>query len=275
MRARDTRKSARVGTLASIAALCVCAWAMPMRVASAATAADDSNEDAQVYCLDPVHTRAMFAIEHAGFSKAIGTVSGSTGELRFDAAHWPQARLQATVPLARLDLGDAKWNKAALAGNLLDVERYPEARFVSTRVEPLDEQRATVHGMLTLHGTTQAIALDVKLNAMKRHPLPPFRRTVGFSATGRLSRSAFGIDAWPSVIGDEVELRIEAEATRGRCDGGDTETAATDDTSPKSIDRATNAADADSSSADRTGESDRSKTPTQTPTPSHAPETPR
>ena len=33
------------------------------------------------YALDPVHTRVMFAVEHAGFSKAIGTVSGSTGTL--------------------------------------------------------------------------------------------------------------------------------------------------------------------------------------------------
>ena len=46
--------------------------------------------------------------------------------------------------------------------------------------------------------------------------MPPFRRTVGFSATAALSRKDFGIDAWPSVIGDAVELRIEAEATRAR-----------------------------------------------------------
>ena len=51
-------------------------------------------------------------------------------------------------------------------------------------------------------------------NQLKRHPLPPFHRTAGFSATATLSRKAFGIDAWPSVIGDDVELRIEAEAIR-------------------------------------------------------------
>jgi hypothetical protein len=50
--------------------------------------------------------------------------------------------------------------------------------------------------------------------------LPPFRRTAGFSATATISRSEFGIDAWPSVIGDQVELRIEAEAMRGPRDGG-------------------------------------------------------
>ena len=36
------------------------------------------------YQLDPVHTRVVFAVGHAGFSKAIGTVSGSTGTLVFD-----------------------------------------------------------------------------------------------------------------------------------------------------------------------------------------------
>lgn len=171
------------------------------------------------YSLDPVHTRVVFAINHAGFSKAIGTVSGSTGQLRFDPGDWTRATLQASVPMARIDLGDAEWNKATLAGNLLNVEDYPTAEFVSTRVEPVAPNRASVYGTLTLHGVSREVVLDVTLNAAKRHPLPPFRRTVGFSATAMLSRKEFGIDAWPSVIGDAVELRIEAEATRSRVDG--------------------------------------------------------
>lgn len=166
------------------------------------------------YALDPVHTRVLFAIEHAGFSKALGTVSGSSGTLVFDPDDWTSARLQAQVPLQRLDLGDEKWNRAALARNLLDGERYPEARFVSTRIEPIDATHARVFGELSLHGVSREIVLEVTLNALKRHPLPPFRRTVGFSATATLQRADFGIDAWPSVIGATVELRIEAEATR-------------------------------------------------------------
>ena len=66
----------------------------------------------------------------------------------------------------------------------------------------------------TLRGVSREVVLDVTLNALKRHPLPPFRRTAGFSATTTLSRADFGISAWPSVIGDKVELRIEAEAVR-------------------------------------------------------------
>jgi len=168
------------------------------------------------YRLDPVHTRVLFAVEHAGFSQALGTVSGSEGTLSFDPEDWSTATLSVGVPLQRLDLGDDKWNKAALARNLLDADRHPQARFVSTRVEPVDATHARVVGELTLRGVSREVTLEVTLNAVKRHPMPPFRRTAGFSATTTLSRSAFGVDAWPSMIGDEVQLRIEAEALRDR-----------------------------------------------------------
>ncbi|WP_338338146.1 YceI family protein [Xanthomonas citri pv. bilvae] len=134
------------------------------------------------YALDPVHTRVLFAVEHAGFSKALGTVSGSSGTLVFDPDDWAAARLDVTVPLHRADLGDAKWNQATLARNLLDAERFPDAHFVSTHVEASGENHAKVTGNLTLHGVTRPVTLDV-------------------------------------TLGDSVELRIEAEAVReGRAD---------------------------------------------------------
>lgn len=168
------------------------------------------------YALDPVHTRVLFAVEHAGFSHALGTVSGAEGELEFDPRDWSSARLDVRVPLARLDLGDAAWNRATLGRRLLDAGRWPEARYVSGRIEPLGPDRFIVHGLLTLRGVTRPVPLEVRFNALRRHPLPPFRRTAGFSATATLDRHAFGIDAWPSMIGATVELRIEAEAVRHR-----------------------------------------------------------
>ncbi|HDS0950871.1 TPA: YceI family protein [Stenotrophomonas maltophilia] len=168
--------------------------------------------------IDPVHTRVLFAIDHAGYSQAMGTISGSQGRLQFDADNWRDAKLDVEIPVSRLDLGDAKWNEATLARSLLDGERFPTARFVSTQVDPIDDKRAHVAGTLTLRGVSQPVVLDVTLNAMKRYPLPPFRRTVGFSATTTLSRRAFGITAWPGVIGDAVQVRIEAEAALDRSD---------------------------------------------------------
>lgn len=200
--------SRTAGILALMALPCLAA-----PVAARAAAAE--------YRLDPVHTRVMFAIEHAGFSRAIGTVSGSTGTLVFDPDDWKAARLEVSVPLSRLDLGDEDWNCAVGKSSLLNVNDFPAATFVSTTIEPIDAQHASVYGLLTLRGVTREVKLDVTLNAVKRHPMPPFRRTAGFSATARISRADFGITAWKNVIGDDVELRIEAEAIRTGRAGGD------------------------------------------------------
>ena len=167
------------------------------------------------YAFDPVHTRVMFAIDHAGFSKAIGTVSGSQGSLYFDPADWASARLDVVVPMTRIDLGDSGWAASVFAPRFLDVKRHPQARFVATDgVQRQLANRGRACGQLTLHGVTRPLCLDVVLNKAGRYPLPPFRRTIGFSATATLKRSDYGMTSWQSLVGDDIELRIEAELFR-------------------------------------------------------------
>ena len=167
------------------------------------------------YAFGPVHTRVMFAIDHAGFSKAIGTISGSQGSLHFDIEDWSSARLDVVVPMHRLDMGDSGWSASVFAPRFLDVKRHPQARFVAT--DGLQRQlanRGRACGQLTLHGVTRPLCLDVVLNKAGRYPLPPFRRTIGFSATATLKRSDYGMTSWQSLVGDDIELRIEAELFR-------------------------------------------------------------
>ena len=94
----------------------------------------------QGYRLDPVHTRVVFGIDHAGFSTALGAISGSTGVIAFDPADWASARVDVRVPLQRIDLGDEGWNRAA--ARMLESASHPEARFIASRVEPIDATHA-------------------------------------------------------------------------------------------------------------------------------------
>ena len=167
------------------------------------------------YVFDPVHTRVMFTIDHAGFSKAIGTISGSQGSLYFDPDNWASARLDVTVPMTRLDLGDSGWAASVFAPRFLDVKRHPQARFVTTTgLERTNGNRGRACGQLTLRGVTRPLCLDVVFNKAGRYPLPPFRRTIGFSASAMLKRSDYGMTSWQSLVGDDIELRIEAELFR-------------------------------------------------------------
>ena len=184
----------------ALACLCACAGAQA--------------GEPERYVFDPVHTRVMFAIDHAGFSKAIGTVSGSEGSLQFDAEDWTATRMDVVVPMARLDMGDSGWSASVFAPRFLDVKRYPQARFVANNVTRIEGNRGRACGDLTLHGVTKPLCMDLVMNKAGRYPLPPFRRTIGFSATTTLKRSEFGMKSWRSLVGDDVELRIEAELFR-------------------------------------------------------------
>ena len=179
--------------------------------------------------LDPTHSRVVFDVDHAGFSYSLATLSAPTGRLRYDPDGWDGAEAEITLSLARLDFGDDDWNRAMLGRRWFRAEDFPTMRFRSTRVEPIDERHARVHGELTVRDTTAPVVLDVHRNGLRRHPLT-LRRTVGFSATTELDRRAFGLDGSPNLIGATVRVRIEVEAVRTRQSDADAPTESKENT---------------------------------------------
>ena len=171
------------------------------------------------YAIDPVHTRIAFLIDHAGFSRAIGTFSGITGHIDYDPEHPAAARVEATVPIASLDLGDAEWNARMLERRYFHVGRYPQARFVSTAVEAGPGNTLKIRGELTLRGVVREIEFVATLNADTANRLT-FKRTLGASAEFELARGEFRMGAYPTVIGSHARVLIELEAIRQPRDGG-------------------------------------------------------
>jgi polyisoprenoid-binding protein YceI len=92
----------------------------------------------------------------------------------------------------------------------LDTAKYPEMRFVSTKVTRTGAETFRIEGDLTLHGVTKPLTLEATLNKAAPNPFDK-RPTVGFSATGSLKRSDFGIGTYIPVIGDAVQIVIDAE----------------------------------------------------------------
>ena len=61
------------------------------------------------------------------------------------------SRVEVEIPLARLDMGDAGWNRKVLR-DFLDAEAHPVARFRSTAVRPVSDTLWQVDGELELAG---------------------------------------------------------------------------------------------------------------------------
>ena len=70
-----------------------------------------------------------------------------------------------------------------------------------------------VTGDFTLRGVTLPLELDGRFNGGADNILTG-RYTLGFAASGSLSRSAYGIDAFGALVGDEVGIEIHAEFQR-------------------------------------------------------------
>lgn len=163
--------------------------------------------------IDPVHTRVLFFVEHARFSRSIGLFKGVEGGFWFDEDDWSAGRVDLCLPLETLDMGDRAWTQRLMRPDFLDATRAPQACFRSTRVERLDEKRGTAHGEFRVRDVAQPGRIEFTVNDLRRYSLT-LKRRIGISATATLSRGAFGITRDSTLIGDTVEIMIELEAQR-------------------------------------------------------------
>ena len=180
-------------------------------LAAGTTAAADSEPTR--YQLDPVHTQVFFSLSHLGFSHPNGRFRIKDGWFKFDAEHWEQSSCSVTIAVDSLDFGDEAWQKKVLSDEFFDVKRYPEMGFECVRLEKTGDDAGKLTGKLTLRGQAREVVLELKLNKVGTHSYT-FQHMAGFSAHGTLERSQFGMRALLPGVGDEVELRIEAEGHR-------------------------------------------------------------
>jgi len=183
------------------------------------------------YTLDLSHGRLIFRVSHLGFSNYTALFTDFAAELDFDPANPEAMALTATVDPASIQthFPDPEFDfNAYLAGpDFLDAAAFPEITFASTRVRMTAPDKAAVTGALTLHGVTRPITLRVTFNGgYAPQSFDPGGARIGFSATGTLFRSDFGIDmgipAPGTTLGvsDAVEIVIEAEFINPDASGG-------------------------------------------------------
>ena len=166
------------------------------------------------YHFDTVHTQVFFSASHLGMSNPQGRLHLQGGYILFDPGDWTQAKVDATIETASLDMGDPAWNRRLRSNEFLDADKFPTARFVSERVEKTGEHEGVAHGKLTLLGVTRPLDMKIRFN---RAGLDPYslQYVAGFSGEAKFRRSDFGMRKYVPDIGDEVSVHIEVEGLRG------------------------------------------------------------
>jgi polyisoprenoid-binding protein YceI len=167
---------------------------------------------ADTYELDPTHTYVSWRINHLGFSTQTGKWY-ATGSLVLDKDHPENSKVNASIKIGDMVTGLPDLDEHLKGKDFFDVAQFPTATFVSNKVEMLGTGKAKVYGTLTLHGIKKPSILMVTLNKAGENPIS-HKTEAGFSATTSLKRSDFGMKTYLPMLGDDIDLTIEAEALK-------------------------------------------------------------
>jgi polyisoprenoid-binding protein YceI len=174
---------------------------------------------AGAYAVDKSHASLVMRLDHLGFSHFTARFTRFDAELKFDPANPATSSVKVTVDPRSIDSDNAPAGfMDQLRGDMwLDVAKYPQITFTSTKVERAGAKGLHITGNLTLHGVTKPVVLNATYNGgYAGHPMDPHAR-IGFSAQGTFKRSDFGIaygipaPGTTMGVGDAVNLVIESE----------------------------------------------------------------
>lgn len=162
------------------------------------------------YKLDKRHAKIVWNVNHMGFSIYYGEFTNFDATLTLDPAKPDASKLNVTIDVKSVSTNDADLDKHLNAADFFDTANHPTATFVSTSVQPTGATTAKVTGDFTLRGVTKPLTLDVTLLGAGPHPMSK-APVAGFSATGTIKRSDFGVKYGVPMVGDDVTLHISGE----------------------------------------------------------------
>ncbi|MFJ7882496.1 YceI family protein [Pseudomonas sp. NPDC096917] len=159
------------------------------------------------------HAFIDWKISHLGYSFVHGTFKDWKGTFSWDSAKPADSKIDITLQTASLFSNHAERDKHIASKDFLDVAKYPEATFKSTKVVPTGDKTADVTGDLTLHGVTKPVTFKATFNGEGKDPWGGER--AGFNATTTLSLNDFGIKG-PGPTSQTLDLDISLEGVKAK-----------------------------------------------------------
>jgi polyisoprenoid-binding protein YceI len=157
---------------------------------------------AQAMDVDGGHSSIMVKVEKSGLFSAFAhnhTIRASIASGNLDAAKRTATLTFNTREMKVIDEGVKESERVDIeqtmkSEKVLDVQRFPEIRFVSTSITPQDGGRFQVRGDLTLHGTTRN--LEIPLTLSNGH----------YAGSVKLKQTDFGITP-VTIAGGAVKVK--------------------------------------------------------------------
>lgn len=165
--------------------------------------------------IDPAHSNVEFAVRHLMISTVKGRFGQVTGTLTTDDGDPKKFALDVDIDVTSIDTRQEQRDAHLRSPDFFDVEHHPKMTFHSTRIEGDPRGEFKLYGDLTIRGTTRPVVLDATSEGAGKDPWGNDR--MGFSATGKIDRSQFGLqwnqalEAGGVMVGNDVKITLDVE----------------------------------------------------------------
>jgi len=169
---------------------------------------------ADEYVIDTkgAHASIKFRVQHLGYSWLYGRFNEFSGNFTYDEKAPEKSSIEVTIKTASVDSNHAERDKHLRSDDFLHVDKYPEAKFVSTSYSQAEDGTGVLKGNLTLNGVTKPVEIDVEFIGAGQDPWGGYR--AGFEGTTSFAMADFGIVKDLGPKSKDVELILSVEGIR-------------------------------------------------------------
>ncbi|EFE71385.1 conserved hypothetical protein [Streptomyces viridosporus ATCC 14672] len=171
---------------------------------------------AGTWLFDPPHTAIRFIAKHVGMAHVHGRFTRFEGGIRV-APDMADSQVSVRIDASSIATGNKTRDNHLRSADFLDVERYPHIDFTSTRFVYRGGSKWTLHGTLTMHGTSRSVGLDTTYLGTVNGGYGQELRCAALAKT-ELHREDFTLN-WRSmlargiaVVGPTVQLELDVQA---------------------------------------------------------------
>lgn len=180
------------------AAILACATCLPAAAAS------------QTWQIDPVHSSAQFTARHFGIVPVVGTIPISNASVQLNPPSQIPTAITAQLDASNVDTHNDMRDGDLKSPHFFDAASYPAIKFASTKIDGTDPKNFSITGDLTMHGQTHPVTLKAQVVGAGNSPRG--RMLIAYSATATIDRTQWGMTYGPAIVGNNIDLTINAEA---------------------------------------------------------------
>jgi len=162
------------------------------------------------YELDENHGYISFSYSHMGLSNPQLQFVDFDAELILDGRDMSNSAVNLIIDANSIDSSIAALDNELRGEKFFDVDHHPDIVFKSTAYEELSTTTGKLTGNLSIVGITVPVTLAVTINSAAMNRMTR-KEMIGFSATGVVQRSDFGLTGFDQYVSDDLSLVVQVE----------------------------------------------------------------